>query len=224
MKSASGKVIDLYKMVAFDMDGTIGNTYPAFFRSIQLAMKDSFGKECTIEEISHYLGINDLGIVKALAGDKWEKVFEDYVRYYDTITDPSPKLFEGMRECVLELKNKGIKLALITGKHPVTCNITLKKFGLEGAFDIIKTGAEDRNIKNESMSASVREMGMDKSDCCYIGDDLTDIYESEKAGIVCYSAAWSKTAEEVEELERENPGKVFYKPQEFIDFILAKLN
>ena len=224
MKSAFEKVIDLYKMVAFDMDGTIGNTYPAFFRSIQLAMKDCFGKECTIEEISLYLGINDLGIVKSLAGDKWEKVFDDYVKYYDTITDPSPKLFRGMKECVLELKSKGIKLALITGKHPVTCNITLKKFGLEGAFDIIKTGAEDRNIKNVSMSSSVAEVGLNTSECCYIGDDLTDIYESEKAGIVCYSAAWSKSPEEIEELERVNPGRVFYKPQEFIDFILSKLN
>lgn len=211
----------MYRLVAFDMDGTIGDTYPGFFRSIQIAVKNSFGKECTIEDIVSHLGISDLGIIKAIAGEKWRQVFDDYLRTYEVIEDPAPRLFSGMKECVLRLKSRGIKLALVTGKCPESCSITLKRFGMEGVFDAVKTGVEDRNIKSENMSSAIEELGFDKEECCYVGDDLSDIFESKKAGIECYSAAWAKTESETEELKENNPGKVFLRPEDFINFILS---
>jgi phosphoglycolate phosphatase len=213
----------MYKLVAFDMDGTIGNTYPSFFRSIQLAMEKNIKGECSIDYIKSFLGISDVGMIKAMAKEKWEKVFLDYVDFYRQINDPAPVLFDGMRDCVLEIKKMGIKLALVTGKCPKTCDITLERFNMKNVFDVIKTGDETRNVKHDSLMEIKEMLIMKDSDVCYVGDDLSDIIESRMAGYTCYSAAWAKDREETEKLEQENKGKVFYNPMVFTEFILKEL-
>ena len=83
-----------------------------------------------------------------------------------------PRPFSGIREMIIDLKQSGIIVALITGKGLKSCDITLQQFDMNTLFDKVLTGNAERNIKADSLKwllqsyhLSARENGSRLSFC-----------------------------------------------------------
>lgn len=199
----------MIRVIAFDLDGTLGDTIPMCLHAFSKILSPYAGKILTDEEIIRWFGLNEEGLFKnALQGKDWQKAFDDFHRYYEEIHDQWAKPFVGVPELLQELKQY-FPVALITGKGAPSCKITLKKFGFENTFDLIKTGSAEFASKIPPLQQTLEHFAIKPNEMIYIGDAITDATACQELGIPCISAAWSSVVN-AQELEKINPGNVIY--------------
>lgn len=198
----------MYKMIAFDFDGTVMNSSVTFIRAFQESLSPYAGHELTFDEITSTFGVSEPGTVKALVKNNWEQALKDFYRKYEEMHAAIAEPFDGILELISWLKEKDIKVALITGKGEETCQISLKKVGLEGVFPDVLCGVEEGPNKDQCMKFLMEKYHLDPQDFAYVGDSLKDVEACRKAGVACLAAAWSEDANVVG-LEQANPGLVF---------------
>lgn len=56
----------MFKIVAFDMDGTIADTIPMCIKAFRNSVSPYTDHELSEEEILHTFGLNEIGMVKAV--------------------------------------------------------------------------------------------------------------------------------------------------------------
>ena len=120
----------MFKIVAFDMDGTIADTIPMCITAFRNSVSPYTDHELSSEEILHTFGINEIGMVKAIVGQNWEAAIEDFYCQYKSLHNEVTSVFPGILKLIAFLKKKNITVALITGKGEKSCTITLEKLGL----------------------------------------------------------------------------------------------
>lgn len=198
----------MMKLVAFDLDGTIGETVPMCIRAFEQAVSPYAGRTLSEREITQTFGLNEVGMIKKVAGEKWREALCDFYPVYEKMHEECPEPYEGIAELINTLKKNGVIVALITGKGEKSCRITLERFGMQDLFCSVKTGAEDRPNKAEAMEELLHDYRLVKDECYYVGDAVSDVAACRKAGVTCLSAAWGATAD-IRGLEEANPSHVF---------------
>ena len=129
--------------------------------------------------------------------------------------------FEGIEALLGTLKEKGIRLAIATGKGKHTSALSLQRFGLRPYFEIIENGAPEGSRKPEAIQHIIDAFGVQKEEVLYVGDSGGDIKESHAAGIAAVAAAWAGTADK-EKLKAEHPEVLFDKVAAFAAWIYTK--
>lgn len=211
----------MIKMVAFDLDGTIGDTIPFILEAFRRAVSPYAGHTLSEEEILQTFGLNEIGMVKAVAGGQWEKALADFYVLYEQMHDRCLFPYDGIRDILDLLARRGIKTALITGKGQKACRITLEKFGMTDLFCDVETGLETRPNKTEAIQKLLRKYQLQPDEFYYVGDAVSDIINARKAGVACLSAAWGSSADG-KELRRRNAGRVFSTTRQLYEFFSVK--
>ncbi len=207
----------MIKMVAFDFDGTIADTIPMCIEAFKKAMLPYTGYELTNHEIIQTFGLNEIGMVKALAKDDWKSALRDFYFYYEKMHDRCREPFPQIGDLIEHLKGRNILVPLITGKGQKSCDISLEKLGLDHCFCDVMVGLETRNNKAESISKLLEKYNIKKEEFYYVGDAVADITVCREMGVTCLSAAWSESAD-VEKLKETNPYFVFYHISNLMKF------
>ena len=142
----------MIKLIAFDLDGTIGETIPMCIKAFKQAVSPYAGHVLSEREIVQTFGLNEEGMIKMVAGEKWQEALHDFYPIYERMHEECPKPYEDICELIKTLRAAGILVALITGKGEESCMITLEKFGMQNLFCSIKTGSEDKPNKAEAIT------------------------------------------------------------------------
>lgn len=128
----------MIKLIAFDLDGTIGDTVPMCIRAFEKAVSPYAGHTLSEREITQTFGLNEVGMIKKVAGEKWREALHDFYPVYEKMHQSCPAPYEGIRELIETLQKAGVLIALITGKGDKSCRITLEQFGMRDLFCSIK--------------------------------------------------------------------------------------
>lgn len=211
----------MFKIVAFDMDGTIADTIPMCITAFRNSVSSYTDHELSSEEILHTFGLNEIGMVKAIVGQNWEAAIEDFYCQYESLHNEVTSVFPGILKLIAFLKKKNITVALITGKGEKSCTITLEKLGLSEIFDETLYGSEISPNKKKNMEYLLKKYSISKEEFCYIGDTVQDIKDCQEAGVICFSAAWPESSN-ADILERENPNHVFYCVNDLYEYFNRK--
>ena len=211
----------MFKIVAFDMDGTIADTIPMCITAFRNSISPYTGHELSREEILHTFGLNETGMVKAVVSQNWESAIEDFYCQYELLHNEVTSTFPGILELIAFLKKKNITVALITGKGEKSCTITLEKLGLQKIFDETLYGSEISPNKKKNMEYLLKKYSISKEEFCYIGDTVQDIKDCQDIGVVCFSAAWQESVN-ADILEKENPDYVFYCVNDLYEYFHRK--
>lgn len=207
------------KAVIFDLDGTLANTLPLCITSFRQSVEPLAGRAVSDAEIIATFGPSEEGTIMALAPDHYNKGVSEYLRIYEENHAICPAPFHGMPELIASLKEKGIRVAMVTGKGRASAVITLDKFGVTHLFEILEAGNPEGNRKAEGIEAILEawsEIG--KSEVVYVGDTTSDILTCRQVGIPIVSAAWAETAEP-DALIPMNPDYIFYTVPEFAQWL-----
>lgn len=199
----------MYKVTAFDFDGTLADTIPVCIRAFRDAVSPYAGHPLSSDEIVQHFGLNEKGMVKAALGEKYEAALSDFYVGYQTLLNDMPGLFPGIGGLLTELKKRNSRVCLITGKDEKSCMISLKHFGIADLFDDILCGSENTPNKAGNIKKLLEKYDVPEDDLCYIGDAASDVSACRDAGVTCCSAAWSASSSPIR-LEEINPGNVFY--------------
>jgi phosphoglycolate phosphatase len=210
------------KLVAFDLDGTIGDTIPMCIHAFKKAVSPYCNGRLSEKDIIQTFGLNEEGMIRKIVDEEyWEKVLRDFYIQYQKAHNTCPAPFEGIKELIAELKNRNITVALITGKGKRSCQITLEQFGMENSFDHIETGVPDRNIKSEALTVLQCKYNLFPHELAYIGDTISDIISCNQARVQCLSASWAKTTD-IEQLREYNKDFVFPTIKSLTEYLIQK--
>ena len=154
----------MIKLIAFDLDGTIGDTVPMCIRAFEKAVSPYAGHTLSEREITQTFGLNEVGMIKKVAGEKWREALHDFYPVYEEMHQSCPSPYEGIRELIKTLQKAGVLVALITGKGYKSCRITLEQFGMRNLFCSIKTGTEDKPNKAEAIEELLHDFRLNKDE------------------------------------------------------------
>lgn len=215
----------MIKLVAFDLDGTIGDTLPMCIQAFKKATQPYAGHELSDEEVVQTFGLNEEGMIKCVVDEAYrQQALRDFYVVYEALhKEMCPRPFEGIHELITLLKRKGITVLLITGKGAKSCDITLRQFNMETSFVKVITGSAERNIKSEALKELLCTYHLSANEIVYIGDTVSDIKECKKANVRCLSAAWNISQGETSVLESRNARNVFYSISSLSDFLLSRI-
>lgn len=213
------KIKVMYKMIGFDLDGTLADTIPMCIKAFRNSVSPYTGHILSDEEIVKTFGLNEIGMIKAVAGEHWKLALKDFYLEYSRIHGKEVKApFSGVSELLQKLKEHNIILALITGKGEKSGQISLEQLSLTQYFDEILYGSEKAQNKSEHMEYLINKYQLDKKDFCYVGDTVGDIGACRKVGVTCLSAAWQRISP-VEELKKINSPYVFSDVKELENYL-----
>jgi phosphoglycolate phosphatase-like HAD superfamily hydrolase len=211
------------KAVIFDLDGTLANTLPLCVAAFQKSIEPLINRTVSEAEIIATFGPSEEGTIMALAPNHYDRGVADYLHFYEELHGMCPIVFDGIEPILHQLKEKNIRLAMVTGKGKYSTEISLKQFRLDDFFEIIETGAPSGPRKPDGIQAVINEFeGINKEEIIYVGDAPSDIVACKKVGVPIIAAAWAETAEP-EKLKELNPGELFYGIQDFANWLDGRI-
>lgn len=202
--------------IIFDFDGTLADTLPVIFRAFRSSLQKHLGKEYTREELEALFGPTEEGIIKQLVADAWEPCYADYLSEYRQGHPPRP--FQDLETALRLLRQRGIRLAIATGKGRGSLMASLEITRLGEYFDILETGSETGAVKPAQIARVIAHWGLAPETVAYLGDTVYDVKAARAAGVVALCAAWSSYAD-VRKLYDAGPDGIFSSVAEFIDWI-----
>ena len=211
------------KAVIFDLDGTLANTLPLCIAGFRKSIEPLIGRSLSDEEIIGTFGPSEEGTIMALAPKHYEKGISSYLKFYKELHEMCPTPFEGIEALLIILKEKSVKIAMVTGKGRHSTDISLEKFGIAKYFEAIETGISTGPRKAEGIQ-NILDLFKDirKEEIIYVGDAPSDIIASRKVGIPVVAAAWAETAEP-EKLKELNPHMFFDSISEFSHWLTLSI-
>ncbi|MBW4081759.1 HAD family hydrolase [Paenibacillus sp. S150] len=208
----------MIKCLIFDLDGTIGNTLPLCIAAFKKSIEPLAGRALSDQEIIDTFGPSEEGTVQALIPAHYEQGVADYLQHYNDLHEMCAAPFEGIVELFDYLKDRNVRLALVTGKGEQSTEITLDIFGIRSYFDVIETGSPLGPRKVQGIKNVLKQLGAAPEESLYVGDAPSDIEASRAAGVAVVSAAWAETAD-TEQLLPLQPDRLFTTIQEFKQYI-----
>ena len=99
----------MIKLVAFDLDGTIGDTIPMCLKALKKAVTPYVTlNDISENDILETFGLNEKGMIKKLVGYNWENALDDFYVIYEQMHIMCPRPFDGITELIEKLKKKSI--------------------------------------------------------------------------------------------------------------------
>lgn len=185
-----------YKLVIFDMDGTILNTIDDLADSCNVILERYGFPLHTTEEIKYMVGNGIPKLIQRALPDNvdketYDKVLKDYIEYYDQHCQIKTAPYPGMTETLKELKKMGIKLAVNTNKVQSAAQILCDSY-FPGLFDFLAGGAFDIPPKPapDGVLKILQAEGLCPKDAIYIGDSDVDIQTGKNAGMDAAGVDW----------------------------------
>lgn len=210
------------KAYLFDMDGTLVNSLEsiAYFANKALG---KFGlKTIPVERYKYLVGNGAAILVKRMIkennGDEalFEKVFNEYNTTYDNDFLYLTKPYDGVLEMLSKLKSQGCKTAIISNKpHSTAKKISDELFG--DLIDVCFGKRDGYPVKPdpESVNEIIAILEVDKKDCIYIGDTITDMETGKNADLYTVGVLWGFRDED--EIKSGQPQRIINHPLQILD-------
>ena len=173
----------MIKCCIFDLDGTILDTLSTIVHYVNKTLH-KFGYGSISEEEGKYFiggGARKL-IALSLAhfGENDPEIIERVLEYYDGEYRSDPyyltRVFDGISELLLSLKERGVALAVLSNKQDAITKDAVAHF-FPGKFDTVAGGRQGVPLKPapDAALALISELGYTPEECAFIGDTAVDI-------------------------------------------------
>ena len=220
MKQTANK----FKLVAFDLDGTICNTLSDIASSLNRALAALGFPTYSDEGVSGLIGKSIVYMCKnAVPQDRFEAwtdvrdgFLSDYAEHLCDTTVPYPE----MPEMLQALKARGIALAVVTNKpDPHAKKMIRLLFGEGTLFSRVQGQCADYPVKPDpTMLDVVREsLGFSREETLYLGDMDVDVQFAKNAGLTCVGCGWGYRGEKF--LREAGAEHVISHPLELLEII-----
>ena len=197
------------KAVLFDLDLTLIDSSKAIVNSVKHVL-DLNGYSVQKEQIAKLVGKVPLeeqfqALVPSLSDDEVREYVDCYRQHYLTHHSENTKLYPHAKETLQNLKSLDFKLGVVTGKYKKPALEVLNHFQLTPLLNVIVTAYEVKKHKPapDVVFEAARRLGVNASECIFVGDSLADIEAGKRAG--CFTIALSRNRMDRRQLEEAEP-------------------
>ncbi len=175
-----------YKLVIFDLDGTILNTLGDLCAASNAALQEFHLPEITLEQTQSYIGngIRNLLLQASNYSEQIDSIVEFFKEYYWYHFNDFTKPYEGIQEVFQFCKDKGIRIGVLTNKIEEIA-LPLIEAHFPNTMDFVFGEIEGRTRKPnpEFLLSIIKRYGYTEKDVLYIGDSEVDILTCKNASI-----------------------------------------
>ena len=205
-----------YKLVIFDSDGTLTDSFPWFARVLN-SVADKYGfRRVEPDNIESLRGLNARELIQHLGVPRWKAPL--IARHMRRLKSQEPiALFDGVAGMLRKLSAGGITIAVVSSDNEDNIRRTLGD-ELSRVVDHYACGASLFG-KAAKFKSVLRRMGNAPAETITIGDELRDLEAARSAGIAFGGVAWGYTRPDV--LKEHTPDEMFNSVGEICDKLLA---
>lgn len=213
-----------YKLLIFDLDGTILDTLEDLTDSVNHALDEKGLPTRSIAEIKSFVGngihkLIERAVPRNIEEEEIEQVFKEFKVYYGIHCADKTKPYEGIEELLQELKKAGYKLAVVSNKADFAVQELCKQY-FPNIFDVAvgeKAGVK-RKPAPDSVLAVLEVLKIEKEQAVYIGDSEVDIATAKNAEMTEIAVTWGFREEDF--LKSEGAKMIVHEPKEIMTIIL----
>jgi phosphoglycolate phosphatase len=188
----------MHQTCIFDLDGTLINSLTDLALSSNYALEALGFPTHKIEEYRYFVGRGVAKLIEAIipepsrTAEVLKKARALFDEHYGTHYSDNTLPYDGIPELLSQLRQKGVKLAVVSNKPDVFVKkIVAQLFG-GNYFDAV-IGQQDgvpRKPDPAAVFTACRSMGVEPQDCCYIGDSGVDMLTAKASGAFAVGVLW----------------------------------
>lgn len=185
--------------VIFDIDGTLV-TFRFDVRGTRRALIDELGRQgfdtAALDLSTPTQKILDAARAQSEAGrgpdyDAVRKSVFAILDRFEVESSETTAPFPGARQALDDLRNRGVRLAVLSNSGRKAADAALRRAGLIDCFEFVLTRDDTEIMKPrpEGLEMAVSRFGLPKESVYYVGDSAFDIHAAKAAGIRVISVA-----------------------------------
>ena len=182
-------------LIVFDLDGTLVDSAPDLAYSIDQMLIRLGRAPAGLEKVRGWVGNGmPMLVQRALTGEQWPsaepaglgEALATYMDIYAENLSARTRLYEGARECLHALRERGLRMACITNKHSRFTRPLLEQLGVADYFDAIASADQFARHKPdpEPLLKTAERLGVSPDESMMVGDSPADAEAARNAGFM----------------------------------------
>jgi phosphoglycolate phosphatase len=205
-----------YKLIIFDFDGTLADSYAWFVAALGRAAERYHFPQPTPSALEAMRDCHARQIMARLGIPLWKiPTVGRFMRQEMAAATGQIPLFPGVADLLPRLAGQGMRLAMVSSNTEENIRRVVGA-RLAGSLDIFACGASLFG-KRPKLRKALKLGGCPANEALCIGDELRDLEAAHQEGMAFGAVAWGFTSAEA--FARQSPDEMFYQVEE----IYAKL-
>ncbi|MBQ5778950.1 MAG: HAD family hydrolase [Paludibacteraceae bacterium] len=214
------------KLIIFDLDGTLLNTIDDIMDATNQALSKLKFPTHDVNKYKIFVG-NGIDKMFERALPNGEKTTENiskmrdlFLPYYAKHGKDKTAPYQGIKETLLSLKQKGIKIAVASNKFHEGTLAVMNEYFFDIPFDVIfglRDGHQPKPNPGIVFDILSECQISNKNDVLYVGDTSIDMQTATNAGIEKIAVTWGFRSRE--ELLSCQPEYIIDQPKEILEII-----
>lgn len=206
----------MIKHIVFDFDGTIADSADLTLQIVNELTEKYHYKKFTIDELRKFSNIPVKERFK-LIGVPLYKIpkmsMESLARYRHLII--SLKTFDGIKNLLMDLKNDGLCLSIISSNSVENIKNFLQKNEIEVFDNVIS--AKNLFGKHKAIKKYLKQFKLEAHEIIYIGDEIRDIEACKRMAVKIISVIWG--FDSIELLKSGCPDYIASNPEDIFEIV-----
>jgi len=182
------KTTDLQSVI-FDFDYTLADSSPGVFECINFALRemglDHVSQDAACRTIGLSLNETFLTLGKHHEPQRCDEFHQLFVQRADQVMVDRTALYETVPTMVTALRERGLRLGIVSTKYRSRINGVLKREGLHDQFGVVIGGDDVEHYKPhpQGLFEAMKKLESSPESVVYVGDSQVDAELAKRAGV-----------------------------------------
>lgn len=209
--------------IIWDLDGTLLNTLEDLTDSVNHMLSIHNYPLRTIGEIRSFVGnglakLTERSLPDSVTTEEYETCLSEFKAYYKLHMQDKTGPYDGVLDVLKALHDKGYRMAVVSNKADAAVKELIPiYFGDLLPIAIGDMEGREKKPAPDSVYEAMRQLGVTKEECIYIGDSDVDVNTARNSGIPGIAVLWGFRTKE--QLEAVGATTFAEKPEELITLL-----